>query len=50
MKLDQQVEQYLAEPVRLIEIRNYRIERSLNDLTVLTVEIVIDPDRFEKEE
>jgi hypothetical protein len=47
MDLDDQVERYLSEPVKLTHIRSYSVHRALNDVTTLRLEIIVDPARFE---
>jgi hypothetical protein len=47
IELDQQVEHYLIEPVPMTEIKGYSIQRAAGDVTVLVVEIYVDPDRWE---
>jgi hypothetical protein len=47
LDLDDQVVHYLIEPVPMTEIRGYSIQRAAGDVTVLVVEIFVDPDRWE---
>jgi hypothetical protein len=47
LDLDSQVERYLIEPVPMTEIQGYSIQRAAGDVTVLVVEIFVDPDRWE---
>jgi hypothetical protein len=47
LDLDDQVERYLIEPVPMTEVRGYSIQRAAGDVTVLVVEIYVDPDRWE---
>ena len=46
--LDQQVVRYLAEPVTLKDIMAYGVKRNSDGVTVMTVEIIVDNERFEK--
>lgn len=49
LRLDGQVERYLAEPIPLKEIRGYEIQRAAGGVMVLVVEILVDPVRWEAE-
>lgn len=48
-ELDKDVERYLADPITLNDIRSYEIRRETGHVTMLTVTLYVDMERFEKE-
>ncbi len=48
-ELDKDVERYLTQPVTLDEIREYAVSRDSEGVTMLTVTLYVDMERFEKE-
>jgi hypothetical protein len=46
--LDRQVEQYLTQPIRLNNIINYSLARGADGITRMTLEIYVDPERFDQ--
>lgn len=48
MKLDEQVERYLAAGIKLEDLISYDIHRKAMDVTAMTPEIYVDSRRFEE--
>lgn len=47
-ELDKQVERYLRDPLTLNEIRNYSLHRDYTGMMTMTLEIYVNPTRFDE--
>lgn len=47
MELDKQVERYLSKPITRNDMISYQVNRRTGDFPTLTVEIYVDPVRFD---